>query len=69
MKGKTHHPDSVLKFSGENCGTSKLTNTDVREIRKLRSEGAKLREIAAQFNVTMTTVSQIANRIIWKHIT
>lgn len=43
-------------------GHPKLTDEDVREIRRLRAAGQPLRAIAEQFSVTMSNVSQIARR-------
>lgn len=50
---------------GERHGNAKLTSADVAEIRRLRAAGLLLKTIAAQFQVTQTTVSGIALRRSW----
>jgi hypothetical protein len=54
--------------AGERCGTSKLTERDVKEIRRLRGEGQTLREIGKQFNVTLQLVHLIYTRKAWAHV-
>lgn len=53
---------------GINHGSTSLTENDVIEIRKLRTNGKTLREIALQYNMTLPGVSGITNRHNWKHI-
>ncbi len=54
---------------GEKCHLSKLTEKEVIEIRKLCEEGNLTQEeIGQKFNVFRNTISQIKNRILWKHI-
>ena len=48
---------------------SPLNEDKVREIRRRRREGALLRELAKEFNASMTTVSQVANGLIWRDVT
>jgi len=54
------------------CGTdhprAKLTNDDVRAIRKLRSEGALYRELSSQFNVGITAIRNLLIGKTWKAI-
>lgn len=54
---------------GVRSSRSKLTEEQVREIRRLRADGVRIVEVAAQFNVSITTVSQIVHGTRWKHIT
>jgi len=50
-------------------GLAKLTEDQVREIRRLYATGNfTQREIALQFGVDQTTISPIVNRQTWKHI-
>lgn len=56
-----------LKLGSEN-GNSKLTEDDVREIKRRRSLGQKVRILASEFGVTDGLVSSIANRKIWRHV-
>jgi hypothetical protein len=50
---------------GEKNTNSKLTENDVRDIRKLREAGMLLTEIAHKYNINITTVSTIAHRKTW----
>lgn len=65
------HKFRVLKHrtqAGTAHGMAKLRDTDVIEIRRLRSEGMMLKDIAAKFNMGVPMISLIANRINWTHI-
>jgi hypothetical protein len=53
---------------GERNGASKLTANDVREIRRLYAEKARQVDLAAQFGINQTTVSQIVCRKRWTHV-
>jgi transposase len=46
----------------------KLTEEQVREIRRLREQGEKLQSIATDFGVCFATVRNITLRQIWKHV-
>lgn len=53
---------------GESNHASKLTSSDVLEIRKLSSEGMSQRKIGKKFNVTKGTISHILKGLTWKHV-
>lgn len=53
---------------GENSTSSKLTNSDVMEIRKLRANGVTRRVLAEKYGVTEGTIGHIASRTTWKHL-
>ena len=54
---------------GSDRATSKLTEEDVRQIRKLYEEGnITHRQLATQFNVNNSTIHFIIHKILWKHI-
>jgi hypothetical protein len=53
---------------GESNHASKLTSSDVLEIRRLGSEGMGQRKIGKKFNVTKTTISHILKGLTWKHV-
>ncbi len=53
---------------GADNPNAKLSEADVREIRRKKKEGSTHDELAAQFGVTKTTISQIYNRKLWSHI-
>lgn len=54
---------------GEKTGASKLTETDVLEIRKLRSSGMKYDDIALMFPVNKSVICAICNNKAWAHVT
>jgi hypothetical protein len=61
------HPELVSR--GENRSDSKLTNGAVREIRRKRDNGtAKLTELAEEFGVSISAISNVALRKTWKHV-
>lgn len=65
------HTDNVRDMhrkSRHNRGGSKLTDSDVREVRRRYAAGELQREIAADFNIGRSTVSLIVNRKNWKAI-
>lgn len=53
---------------GEKVGGAKLTAEQVKGIRGLRAGGMSLLAIAAKFNVSAGTVSEVARRGTWKHV-
>ncbi len=68
---KENMDDMVSKMRqqhGERSGKAILTEENVIQIRKLRAEGKKLKEIAVMFNITDSNVSCIELRKSWKHI-
>lgn len=54
---------------GSRSGSSRLTEREVVEIRARRTDGALQRDLAAEYGVSRTTISQIANGKTWTHIT
>jgi len=57
-------------LTGEGCGNSKLTENDVKEIKKLlRDSNMAQYEIANKFDVSSSTISDIANRKRWGFVT
>lgn len=54
--------------SGEKNGQSKFTEDDIRQIRKLYSEGKTVTELSKLFKTCVSVISQIKNRLSWKHI-
>jgi hypothetical protein len=56
-------------FAGEDCPSSKLKESDIREIRELREkQKMSFPKIALRFNVTHQTIQRIVNRTAWKHV-
>ena len=52
---------------GEDCNLSKLTEKQVNEIRSLKGKFTH-KEISEKFNISRSTIRQIMNRTLWKHI-
>ena len=67
-KGKKRKKTQVLKWSGENSGSSILKNEDVLEIRRLYENGYKVSQISKKFGRGWTTIDCIIKRKNWKHI-
>ena len=53
---------------GERSGSAKLTEADVREIRRRVNDGELQRVVAAQFGITQPNVGYIARRETWRHV-
>lgn len=53
---------------GERQYKAKLTNQQVREIRRLANSGVRHRLIGSQFGVSRGYVARIVCREIWKHV-
>jgi DNA invertase Pin-like site-specific DNA recombinase len=53
---------------GENHGNRKLTEVQVKEIANLYNQGYGLNYISKIFNVSSVTISNIVNKLIWKHL-
>ena len=63
-KGRTYNGNQ----KGINNPSSKLTEKNIIEIKKLLSSGLFQKDIAKQYNVSIMTISNIKNNKIWKHI-
>jgi len=54
---------------GESHGSSKLTDQEVKKIRsKYSKETVTRRELAGKYGVSVSTITQIISRKLWKHI-
>ncbi|MBU8770315.1 HNH endonuclease [Cytobacillus oceanisediminis] len=53
---------------GEKSGKSKLTEEQVRQIRRLLDKGVDTKEIARKFNIHFGYVTYIRTRKVWKHV-
>lgn len=56
------------QLRGVKSWSAKLTNTEVKEIRKCYAQGEYQQSIADSFGVSVATISMIVNRKIWKHV-
>jgi hypothetical protein len=63
------HGTRVQDFqNGERHPNSKLEDSGVREIRKLRQAGLTFQSIANQYGVGRRCISDICNRVTWSHV-
>ena len=65
--GLKKHPECSAK--GEKVASSKLTESQIHEIRKMYVPGVtSLKSVGDKFGVAFQTISKIVNRNRWKHI-
>lgn len=58
----------AMNPKGERCKWSKLTTENVIDIRARREAGASLAILAAEFGMSLSSISEIANRKSWKSV-
>lgn len=63
-KRNPHHPRTM----GENHPSAKLTEHNVREIKRLIAKGDQQKDIAKGFSVSTTAISRINTGRTWTHI-
>lgn len=61
------HPNH-WNVRGTQVNTAKLTEDDVRQIRRLSVSGLSYSQIGARFGVTKYNVGFIVRRVTWKHV-
>lgn len=49
-------------------GSTKLTDQDVRDIRRLHKEGVAIRELARRYSIARFAVFQVVRRLTWQHV-
>jgi hypothetical protein len=54
--------------SGKRNGRAKITDDDVREIRRLKETGLTLREIAGRYPISKSMISYICRGEFWVHV-
>ncbi len=59
-------PDN--RKTGEENGSSRFTENDIRQMRELRQEGLTQQAIADIFDTAQPVVERIVNRKAWKHV-
>ncbi len=68
---KGNHSDKNIHGTmarGERNAKSKITDSDVLEMFRMRGCGKKLREISERFGVTQANISLILQRKTWAHV-
>lgn len=68
MWRRGRHPGSPRGRVGENHPNAKLSEDDVRTIRRLASAGVTQQALANRFGVTQTNISWVVRRKSWGHI-
>ncbi len=63
-----NHQRTVGVILGEASKNAKLTEADVRSIRRLSAEGRSYKSLAEQFGVSAGTVGFAVQRKTWKHV-
>lgn len=53
---------------GEESGTAKLTQEEVSQIRRERSNGSSLTDLSEKFEISIAQVSRVANGRQWRHL-
>lgn len=53
---------------GELNGSTKITEGDVRDIRRMAAEGISHAKIRTRFGIALVTISRIVNRRSWAHV-
>lgn len=67
-KGRCGPGPGVRALKGEARPNVKLTEAKVREIRKLRAEGLKERQIAEIMQTTRSNIASVLQGVSWKHV-
>lgn len=65
-KGANVPPE--FRMSGERCGSAKLRECDVRDIRRRSKDGTSHQALASEYKVTTDNIRAIVKRRSWKHI-
>lgn len=66
-KGRLEHV-KLMQPKGEKNGSSKLKEVQVKEIKKLISNGEKIAMIARKFNISWSVIDSIKKNKTWRHV-
>lgn len=67
-ENRQHAVRQGLVLRGEANPRAKLTEADVRDIRRQRAEGVRVRDIARYYDLSERAVYLICRRLSWKHV-
>lgn len=67
-ENRAHAKETGLTARGERAGKTKLTESEVRQLRKLRAEGMSGPKLGAKFGIHVSSVYAILNGRNWKHL-
>ena len=62
------NPKRTWGETGERNAMSKLTEDDVRQIKRALSEGANVTDLAVSFGVAHSTISAIKHKRTWRDV-
>jgi hypothetical protein len=65
-KGRNNSRPPLLV--GAQIWTARLTEADVREIRRLRQAGWQFNDLAEEYAVSLNTVRRVVYRESWAHV-
>lgn len=68
LENEQHKNEHGTRPRGESQYLSKLTEEQVKEIRRLRNLGFKLAELAKRYGLYETAIHKICKRETWKHV-
>ena len=60
--------NGLLDVAGMKNGRAKISADDVREIRRLYTNGMRQIDLARQFSIDQTQISRIVRHVCWPHI-
>lgn len=63
-----NNPDKIRRYKGEKNGRSKLTEDQVIEIKKLKSQGNSYKKISIKYSVSKTLIIDIIKGRRWSYI-
>lgn len=65
-----HNKNRQVKAKGEKCGSAKLNQAQIIEIRnRYKNEQISHRKLAIEYGVTHRTIGRLINNELWTHIT
>lgn len=65
---KEHHKEAFSDLSGESNPNAKLTEDDIRKIRKELDDGESVSDIARRYGRGWQTINHIKHRSTWKNV-
>lgn len=68
QRGRFRYLKPQGQSTGERNGQAKLSEDDVRAIRRERAEGVTLSTLSKKYGVGSPTISMIARRLMWRHV-
>jgi hypothetical protein len=67
-RNKIHAGEMRGSYRGERHSQAKLTEQDVREIRRLYSDGIHQHDLACQYGLCDAAIAKVVHHITWKFV-